>query len=63
MLAFSKLVVSKRLTANTLHMHLSGDVQWEYHDCMMLADKGYLSAEIRQNFFDAQTSFWKCLAG
>ena len=28
------------------------DVRWEYHDCMMLGDKGYLSAEIQKDLFE-----------
>lgn len=27
-------------------------MHWEYHDCMMLGDKGYLSAEIKKNLFE-----------
>lgn len=26
---------------------------WEYHDCRMLGDKGYLGAEIQKNLFEA----------
>jgi len=33
-------------------MHGRPDAQWEYHDCTMLGDKGYLSAEVQQNLFD-----------
>lgn len=29
-----------------------GDVRWEYRDCLMLGDKGYLSAEVRKNLFE-----------
>lgn len=38
--------------ANVHDLLYLNDVQWEYHDCMMLGDKGYLSAEIQQNLFD-----------
>ena len=34
-------------------LHYLKDVQWVYHDCMILGDKGYLSAEVQQNLFDA----------
>lgn len=41
------------MTAASVHdLHYLKDVQWEYHDCMMLGDKGYLSAEVQQNLFD-----------
>lgn len=38
--------------ANVHDLHYLNDVQWEYHDCTMLGDKGYLSAEVKQNLFD-----------
>ncbi len=38
--------------ANVHDLHYLKDVQWEYHDCMMLGDKGYLSTEIQQNLFE-----------
>jgi hypothetical protein len=41
------------MTAASVHdLHYLKDVQWEYHDCMILGDKGYLSAEVQQNLFD-----------
>lgn len=41
------------MTAASVHdLHYLKDVQWEYHDCMMLGDKGYLSTEVQQNLFD-----------
>lgn len=41
------------MTAASVHdLHYLKDVQWEYHDCLMLGDKGYLSADIQQNLFD-----------
>ena len=39
--------------ANVHDLNYLKDVQWEYHDCTMLGDKAYLSAEIQQNLFDA----------
>lgn len=40
-------------TAASVHdLHYLNDVRWEYHDCMMLGDKGYLSAEIQKNLFE-----------
>lgn len=48
------VIQSYDMTAASVHdLHYLNDVRWEYHDCMMLGDKGYLSAEIQQNLFDA----------
>lgn len=42
------------MTAASVHdLHYLKDVQWEYHDCMMLADKGYLSTEVQKNLFES----------
>ena len=42
------------MTAASVHdLHFLKDVRWEYHDCMMLGDKGYLCAEIQKNLFEA----------
>lgn len=42
------------MTAASVHdLHYLKDVRWEYHDCMMLGDKGYLSVEIQKNLFEA----------
>lgn len=38
--------------ANVSDLHYLQDVKWEYNDCLMLGDKGYLSADIQQNLFD-----------
>lgn len=47
------VIHSYDMTAASVHdLHYLKDVQWEYHDCMMLGDKGYLSAHIQQNLFD-----------
>lgn len=47
------VIHSYDMTAANVHdLHYLKYVQWEYHDCMMLGDKGYLSAEIQQNLFD-----------
>ncbi|WMI41425.1 IS982 family transposase [Parabacteroides distasonis] len=49
----SGVIHSYDMTAANVHdLHYLNDVQWEYHDCMMLGDKGYLSAEVQQNLFD-----------
>lgn len=49
----SGVVHSYDMTAASVHdLHFLKDVQWQYHDCMMLGDKGYLSAEIQQNLFE-----------
>ncbi len=42
------------MTAANVHdLRYLKDVQWEYHGCLMLGDKGCLSEEIQQNLFDA----------
>ena len=42
------------MTVATVHdLHYLNDVRWEYHDCRMLGDNGYLSAEIQKNLFEA----------
>lgn len=49
----SGVIHSYDMTAANVHdLHYLKDVQWEYHDCLMLGDKGYLSADIQQNLFD-----------
>ena len=41
------------MTAASVHdLQYLNDVRWEYHDCMMLGDKGYLSAEVQKNLFE-----------
>ncbi len=41
------------ITSADVHdIHYLKDIKWEYHDCMMLADKGYLSAEIQKDLFE-----------
>lgn len=48
------VIHSYDMTAASVHdLHYLKDVRWEYNDCMMLGDKGYLSAEIQKNLFDA----------
>ncbi len=42
------------MTAASVHdLHYLNDVRWEYNDCTMLGDKGYLSAEVQKNLFEA----------
>lgn len=49
----SGVVHSFDITSADVHdIHYLKDVKWEYHDCMMLADKGYLSAENRKDLFE-----------
>lgn len=49
----SGVIHSYDMTAASVHdLHYLNDVRWEYHDCMMLGDKGYLSAEIQKNLFE-----------
>ena len=50
----SGVIHSYDITAANVHdLHYLKDVQFQYHDCMMLGDKGYLSAQIQQNLFDS----------
>lgn len=49
----SGVIHSYDMTAANVHdLHYLQDVKWQYHDCLMLGDKGYLSADIQQNLFD-----------
>ena len=47
------VIHSYDMTAIIVHdlNYLKG-VRWQYHDCLMLGDKGYLSAEVQKNLFD-----------
>ncbi len=48
------VIHSYDMTAASVHdIHFLNDVRWEYHDCKMLGDKGYLSAEVQKNLFEA----------
>ena len=47
------VIHSYDMTATSVHdLHFLNDVRWEYHDCMMLGDKGCLSAEVQKNLFE-----------
>lgn len=47
------VIHSYDMTAASVHdLHYLNDVKYDYCDCMMLGDKGYLSAEVRQNLFE-----------
>lgn len=47
------VIHSYDMTAASVHdLHYLNDVRWQYHDCMMLGDKGYLSAEVQKNLFE-----------
>ncbi len=49
----SGVVHSFDMTSADVHdIHYLKDVKWEYNDCLMLGDKGYLSAEIQKNLFE-----------
>ena len=49
----SGVIHSCDMTAANVHdLHYLDDVKWQYSDCLMLGDKGYLSADIQQNLFD-----------
>lgn len=48
----SGVIHSFDMTAANVHdLHYLKDVRWEYHDCMILGDKGYLSASMQQDLF------------
>lgn len=41
------------MTAANVHdISYLNDLKWEYHDCLIIGDKGYLRASVRQNLFD-----------
>ena len=43
------VIHSYDMTAASVHdLHYLKDMRWEYHDCMMLGDKGCLSAEVQK---------------
>ena len=47
------VIHSYDMTAASVHdLQYLDDVRWEYHDCLMLADKGYISTEIQRNLFE-----------
>jgi hypothetical protein len=47
------VIHSYDMTAASVHdIHYLNDVRREYHDCMMLGDKGYLSAEVQKDLFE-----------
>lgn len=47
------VIHSYDMTAASVHdLHYLKDVRREYHGCMMLADKGYLSAGVQKNLFE-----------
>ncbi len=47
------VIHSYDLTAASVHdLHYLKDIRWEYHDCLMLGDKGYLSTEVQKNLFE-----------
>lgn len=49
----SGVIHSCDMTAANVHdLHYLDDVKWQYSDCLMLGDMGYLSADIQQNLFD-----------
>lgn len=49
----SGVIHSHDMTAASIHdIQYLQDVKWQYHDCMMLGDKAYLSADIQQELFD-----------
>ena len=53
----SQGVHSFDMTAVNVHdLHYLKDAKWEYHDCMMLGDKGYLSAAIQLDLSSKQTT-------
>ncbi len=60
----SGVIHSYDLTAANVHdLHYLKDIRWEYHDCTILGDKGYLSAPIQLDLFETQTSHLKFPTG
>lgn len=50
----SGVIHSYDMTAANVHdIHYLDDAKWVYHDCMMLGDKGYLSASIQLDLFES----------
>lgn len=48
------VIHSYDMTADNVHdLQYLKDVRWEYHDCMILGDKGYLSAPVQLNLFES----------
>ena len=48
----SGVIHSYDMTAANVHdLHYLKDIRWEYHDCTILGDKGYLSAPVQQDLF------------
>ena len=51
--SLSGVIMSCDLTkANVSDVHYLQDIKNDYHDCMILADKGYLSSEYQLNLFE-----------
>lgn len=49
----SGVIHSFDMTAANVHdINYLNDLKWEYRDCLIIGDKGYLSASVRQNLFD-----------
>ncbi len=46
------LGICKDFSASVHDFHYLKDVLWEYRDCMVLGDKGYLSTEVQKNLFE-----------
>lgn len=48
------VIHSYDMTADNVHdLQYLKDVRLEYHDCMILGDKGYLSAPVQLNLFES----------
>lgn len=46
------VIHSYNMTAASVHdLKYTKNVKWEFSDCLMLGDKGYLSAEVQQDLF------------
>jgi len=47
------VIHSYDMTAANVHdLHYLKDIKWEYHDCTILGDKGYLSAPVQLDLFE-----------
>lgn len=60
----SGFIHSYDMTAASVHdLRYLNDVRLQYHDCTMLGDKGYPSAQIQKNLFETanimlEVSYW-----
>ena len=55
--SISGVINSYDMTVANVHdLQYLKDVQWEYHDCTILGDKGYLNVPAQLDLFESATS-------